>query len=139
MYTYKYKEFPGNNSNSWRLGGEAQGGNTDPCSFESFHSNTCSLIEILRFDRGSLGLWAILELEAIVEHPEFPEALILSAFASRSRHLRFNWLLTTLSDVSFRSPMQRSIALMVAAKASFVGFAEEKHDPVSLNNVSTNQ
>lgn len=88
-----YGDPPLGNSNSKGLGGEAQGGNRDPYSFDPFKSIICSRTERFRFGNGSFNLRAVLDFELMIEHPQpspcthsrhVSAALICSAFPSKS-------------------------------------------------------
>lgn len=125
--TYMYGAFPVGNSNSKGLGGEAQGGNRDPCSFDPFNSIICSRVERVRFGKGCAKMTAALNFELVIEHPlpspcphcsHVLAALICSAFPSKSRHFLFSCLLLASSVATFNWRMQCSIASRVAPKAS---------------------
>lgn len=122
-----YGGSPVGNSKSKGLGGEAHGGNSDPCSFDPFNSMICSREERIRFGKGSANLTAVLGIELVISHPlpspcrhcsHVSAALICSAFVSKSWHFRFNRLFVAASVATLSWRMQCSMASRVAAKAS---------------------
>lgn len=122
-----YGDSPVGNSKSKGLGGEAHGGNSDPCSFDPFNSMICSRVERVRFGKGSVSLTAVLGVELVISDPllspcircgHVSAALTCSAFTSKSWHFWFNSLFIAASVATLSWRMQCSMASRAAAKAS---------------------